>query len=269
MTRLLRELERVESRALGALRFVDAPTRALVLRPLQLRPVAGRVRLVRNVTGDWVVAAWSALPAHEGAFAAPPAAPPTGSQLLRLRVWDPAGLYLPREVAVALPRDPDPTHASDAASLFRPVEVPLYPAPRAATGANWSLLRVTLREGGGDALGGALLRVRRNGDMLGRGLTDGRGEALVALPAVPMVTFGEDDEAVVVTEVAVSVQAVFDPGSGSRMSAAALAAGRPAPVPVVNPEALEDGADTLPGGTEAIPVAARQSRSLTLTLDLP
>jgi len=269
MTRPLRELERVEARALGALRFVDASTRGHVPGPLELRPVEGRVRLVRNVTGSWVVAAWSALSAHESAFGAPPAAPPLGSRLLRLRVQDPTGLYLPREVAVALPRDPDPEHASDAASLFRPVEVPLYPAPRAATGANWSVLRVTLRDGGGDALGGALLRVRRNGNVLGRGLTDGRGEALVALPGVPMVTFGEDDEAVVVTEVAVTVQAVFDPASGSRMSAEALATGRPAPTPVVNPEALEDGADTLPGGTEATAVAARRTQNLTMTLDLP
>jgi hypothetical protein len=269
VTRLLRELERVESRVLGALRFVDAPTGAPLRAPLTLRALDGRVRFVRNGGGDWVVAAWSELPDHEAAFAAPPGTPAIGSRALRIEVADPTGVHLARRVALALPRDPDPEHASDPTSLFRPLEVPLYPSPRASTGANWGVLRVTLREGRGDALGGALLLVRRNGSVLGRGVTDGRGEALVALPGVPMVTFGEDEEAVVVTSIAVSLQAVFDPAAGTRMPTSTLAAGRPAPTPVVDPEALEDAAATLPGGTQAMTVAARRAQHATMTLDLP
>jgi hypothetical protein len=269
VTRLLHELERVESRALAALRFVDAATDAPVTTPLEVRVLDGSARLVRNVRGDLVVAAWSELAAHEAAFAQPPATPALGTRILRMTVTDPGGAHLPRAAALALPRDPDPEHASSPDSVFRAAEIRLYPSARAATGANWGVLRATVRESGGDALGGALLLVRRNGGVLGRGLTDGRGEALVALPGVPMVTFGEDDEAVVVTELAVTVQVVFDPSTGTRMAAVDLAAGRPAPIPIVDPEALEDGAGALPETSLAISIAARRSQNLAMTLDLP
>ena len=269
MTRLLRELERVESRVLAGLTFVDAATGTPLTGPLSIRALEGSARIVRNTSGSWVVAFWTELAEHEAAFPTPPAGPAVGARTLRLRVEDPTGLHQPRVVALALPRDPDPGHAAQADSLFQPAIVPMYPTARAGTGANWAVLRVTLRESGGDALGGALLRVRRNGDVLGRGLTDGRGEALVALPGVPMVTFGEDEEAVVVSEINVSLDAVFDPAAGTRMPADDLAAGRPAPTPVVDPEALEDGAAALPHATRALTVAARRSQTLAMTLDLP
>jgi hypothetical protein len=269
MTRLLRELERVESRALAALRFVDASTRAPIPTPLTLRAPDGGVAWVRNVSGLSVVSSWTELAAHAAAFTEPPVTPAVGSLLLRLTVDDPTGRHLPRAVALPLPRDPDPEHAAQPDSLFRAVDVPMYPTARAVTGANWSVVRVSLLEGGGDALGGALLRVRRNGDVLGRGLTDGRGEALVGLPGVPMVTFGEDDEAVVVTEISVTIEAVFDPATGTRMSAEDVAAGRRPPVPVVDPDALEDHADTLPNTALPLTIAARRSQTLAMTLDLP
>jgi hypothetical protein len=269
MTRAFREIERVQSRALAALRFVDAATRAPIPTALTLRVLDGRARLVRSAGGDWVVASWTELAEHEAAFAAPPAAPPIGSVPLRLTVADPTGLHLPRALSLGLPRDADPTHAAEAGSLFRAVEVPMYPAPGAAAGANWSVLRVSLRESGGDALGGALLRVRRNGDVLGRGLTDGRGEGLVTLVGVPMVTFGDDDEAVVVTEIAVTVEAIFDPSAGTRMPEEDVAAGRRAPVPIVDPDTLEDAAATLPSVAQPIAIAARRRQTLAMTLDLP
>lgn len=269
MTRPLRELERVESRALAALRFVDAPTRTTITTPLTVRAPGGGVEWVHNVSGLWVVASWTELAEHAAAFREPPSVPAAGSLRLALTVADPTGVHLPRAVSLPLPRDPDPEHLSEPDSLFRAVEVPMYPTARAVPGANWSVVRVSLREGGGDALGGALLRVRRNGDVLGRGLTDGRGEALVALPGVPMVTFGEDDEAVVVTEIAVSLEAVFDPTTGTRMPAADVAAGRRAPEPVVDPDALEDEAGTLPHTAQPLSIAARRIQTLAMTLDLP
>ena len=120
----------------------------------------------------------------------------------------------------------------------------------------------------GDALGGVLLRVRRNGDVIARGLTDGRGEALLALVGVPLLTFGEDEEAVVVDEVTVTVEAVFDPVAGTRLPAAALASGAPAPVPEVDPDAL-DADDTLPDTAQTLAVAARRSQSLSLAIAVP
>src|SRR5690606_11784559 len=114
----------------------------------------------------------------------------------------------------------------------------------------------------------ALLRVRRDGDVIARGLTDGRGEALLAVVGVPMLTFGEDEEAVVVDEVTVTVEAVFDPAAGSRTSAAALAAGAQPPIPEVDPDVLDDD-DSLPETAQTLAVAARRRQSLTLAVDVP
>ena len=110
--------------------------------------------------------------------------------------------------------------------------------------------------------------LRRNGQVMARGLTDGRGQALVATVGVPMLTFGEDDEAVLVEEITVTVEAVFDPETGTRLPAIALAGGARAPVPLVDPDALElDGA--LPNASQTLSVAARRSQSLTLSIDVP
>ncbi len=269
MTRRIRELERVETRVLGALRFVDAGTGQDIAQPLVLRALEGRARFVSNRSGIHVIAWWSRLAAHEAAFRDPPAAPPVGDLTLPLAVADDTGHYLPRRVSVRLPRDPDPAHAAQPESLFTAVPVAMYPAAVAATGANWSVLHVSVSEThSGDLLGGVLLRVLRDHDVIARGLTDGRGEALVPLVGVPMLTFGHDDKAVVVDHVNVKVEAVFDPATGTRLAAAALAAGARAPVPEVDPDVLDD-AHGLPHTAQTLAVAARRSQSLPLTLSLP
>jgi len=268
VTRTFQELERVESRVLGAFRCFDASTDGDIGPPLTLRALNGPARFVRNRGGLYVVTSWSELATHESSFIDPPADPDVGSRELTISIADPTGRYLPRRVRLRLPRDPDPANADDPESLFQPAQVPMYPAASATTGANWSVLRVTVLEAGsGDALGGALLRVRRNGEVIARGLSDGRGEALLALVGVPMLTFGEDDEAVMVDEITVTVEAVFDPTAGTRMPAAALAAGARPPVPEVDPELLDED-DTLPETAQTLAVAARRSRSLTLTIDV-
>jgi hypothetical protein len=270
MTRAFRELERVESRVLGALRFVDAGTGADVSGPLTLRALEGRARFIRNLRGLQVLASWSGLPEHEASFADPPAQPAIGTAELPFTVVEPSGRYLPRLVTLALPRDPDPANAGSEGSLFRPVVVPLYPAPGAPIGANWAVLRVTVTDtASGDRLGGALLRALRNDDVLARGLTDGRGEGLLALVGVPMVTFGEEEEAVVVEEINVTVEATFDAASGTRLPAAALRAGARPPLPLVDPEALEAAVDDLPQTALPSAVAARRSRNISIAIVLP
>lgn len=282
MSRVLRELERVEHRVLAALRFVDASTGTDVSTPLELRALDGDAVFVRNRSALRIVDSWSRLADHATSFDEAPAAPPTGSLNLPIAVSDPSGRYLPRRVSLALPRDPDAEEGAD--SLFRAVVVPMYPAAAAATGSNWAVLRVTLtEEGTGDALGGALLIVTRSGSggppgeeeppasarIVARGLTDGRGEALVAVPGIPMLTFGEDDEAVVVDEVAVTVEAFFDPAAGTRTPAEELLAGRQPPVPLVDPAVLESESESLPRAALPLAVAARRSQAVSMAIDLP
>ena len=183
---------------LGALRCVDATTLMPIDEPLAVS--APGARLLRNQSGLYVIDGWTRLSTHEGAFDAPPAAPAVGSESLVLDVRDPTGRYLARRVAIALPRDPTPANVEQAGSLFRAVDVPMFPAASAPTSANWVELRATVREtGSGDGLGGALLRVVTAAGVLARGLTDWRGEAFVPVAGVPITTWSTEPGAVVVT----------------------------------------------------------------------
>lgn len=269
MSGVLLERERVEQRVLGALRCVDATTLVPLTEPLLL---AGEgADLVRNRSGLYVIREWTRLAAHAPAFEAPPAQPPLGSERLELSLRDPSGRYLPRRVQLALPRDPQPDHAADAASLFRPVDVPMYPSPLAAVAANWVVLRVTVREtASGDALGGALLRVVSNGSVLARGLTDWRGEALVPVAGVPVTTWSTEPGAVTVTQIPATLEAVFDPGAGRRASSLAVRGGAaPAEQPLVDPEAIESARAGLPQAAGPVMLAAGRSLSISLQITLP
>lgn len=267
MTRAFRELERCEARVLGALQLVDAGTEAPLVRLFEVRLFGpGQASLLRNGSGLIVVRAWSDLAAHEDAFDAPPSAPVVGSRSLRLAIRDPLGKYLPRIATLALPRDASAAQAGNAESLFQPARVPMFPSASAPTGTNWSLLRVSLTETGtGHALGGALLRVRRNGEVLARGLTDARGEGLIAVVGVPIVTFSDHDGPVTTADLAVVLDAIFDPASGLRTAPGQSVRESP----LVDPVAIEAQAADLPTASLNLSIAARRSQHRALTLDLP
>lgn len=269
MTLLMRELERQESRVLGALRFVDANTRVALAGPLQVEVPTARLR--RNRSGLHVIVQAQALAAHEAAFLQPPALPALGSVALNASVRDPLGHYLPRLARLVLPRDPLPANAALPGSLFRPLDIAMHPSSVAPLGANWAALRVTVRDdASGDALGGALLLVFSGTDIIARGLSDWRGEALVAVPGVPVTTWSDDPDAVVISEIAVQVQAVFDPAAGTRTPVADVQAGRArAALPLVDPDRLEAQRATLPGATLPSLLAAGRSQGLALAIELP
>lgn len=266
MTHPFRELETLDARVLGALQLVDAVTDVTLERAFDVRVLGpGRARLLRNCSGVIVVSAWSELAAHAIAFDAPPAEPATGSLGLRFSIHDPLGQYLPRAATLTLPREPAAAQSDNADSLFQPARVPLYPSANAATGANWSLLRVSLREtNSGDALGGALLRVRRNEQVMARGITDARGEALIAIVGVPFLTFSEGAGPVTTADLAVVLEAYFDSESGLRTprNSNAIAA------PLVDPSAIEARAGELPRVSTNLSIAARRTQTCALALAL-
>ena len=264
------ELERVEARVLGALSIVDATTGARIVDGLALQP-AGGARLQRNRSGLYVVVHVDALAAHEASFAPPPGVPALGSVALAVRIADTFGRYLPRLATIALPRDPTPSDDPSAGSLFVPVALALYPSASAPTGANWATLRVSATEThSGDALGGALLTVSVGASVVARGLTDWRGEALVAVPGVPVTTWSNDPGEVVAHEVAASVELLFDPAAGTRTPAAQVVAGKPpATLPCVDPDAIAAHRATLHPVSVAASLATGRSQPLSLTLALP
>jgi hypothetical protein len=269
MTLVLREAERVDSRVLGALHCVDASTRAAVDTPLVVQAAGARIR--RNRSGLYVIVQADALASHEAAFDAPPGSPALNSVVIAATLQDRSGRYLPRRLHVALPRDAAPAHAGQADSLFRPLQVPMYPAAAAPLGANWAVLRLSLAESSsGDALGGALVIVESSGAIVARGLSDWRGEALVPVPGVPVTTWSDDPHAVVVSEVAAQVHVVYDPAAGTRTPAADVRAGRaPAVLPLADPDDLEARRGTLPMLAHGVQLAAGRPQSLSLALALP
>lgn len=193
-------LELVERRVLAALRFLDATIGLPVQAPLTVSGAG--LRFVRNRSGLYVLTE----------------APETAA--VEVTVSDPGGRYLPRGLVLSLPRDPDPAHAGEESSLFRPVDVFLYPAPAASVAPGWAVIRATVvRAGTGEPLPGVLLRVVRKSDglELARTLSDWRervrGEALVAVAGLPITTWGagKPQDPVLVGKVTVTLEAFFDP----------------------------------------------------------
>ncbi|WP_341679321.1 hypothetical protein [Niveibacterium sp. SC-1] len=267
MSTAFRELERIESRVLGAVRPVDAVTGTPLAQPLTVS--AEGTRILRNLSGLYVLLAAPGLAAHEASFSAPPPTPAVGSVALTLSLSDPSGAYLPRLATIALPREADPAQAANASSLFRPIPVPMLPSPSAALATNWAVLRLSIAANNGDLLGGALVRVLRNNQVLARGLSDWRGEALVPVAGVPVTTFSEDENAVVITQIDVSLQVIFDPAQGTRTPPAVVAQGRRAlRIPLVDPDVLESAAN-LPTTNQALAIAARRTQSLSVVVTLP
>jgi hypothetical protein len=194
----LLEWERIDRRVLGAIRFLDAATGLSVRRPLKIESEG--LSLIRNRSYDYVIHQAPGLEVHRDQFAAPPATPALASINLELTVSDASRHYLPQLFSLALPRDPDPANAANADSLFQPVPVNLYPSPMVPVGGNWSVMRLAVTQPPvapateGEAIAGALVRVVRLADdeIIARGMSDVRGQALIIIPGLPVTHFNGD-----------------------------------------------------------------------------
>lgn len=184
-----------DSRALGALALVDATTGAPVTGDMAVS--APGLRLTRTRSGLWAItglaprsAAERVLAAHLRAFDAAPAQPGPATLAFEVTITDPAGRYLPRRVTIRLPRAADAADPAD--RLAASVPVALWRAPAAPVGANWAGVRAHLARADGAPLAGALVTLARaaGGAVLGRGLSDARGEVIVPVIGLPVIDFG-------------------------------------------------------------------------------
>lgn len=247
-------IEHLTGRALAALRVVDGVTGQPILSPLSVSGAG--TRWVRNRRGLHVLTGVPGLEEHQDVLLAPPAVPAVGSMNVVVEVRELSAMYLPRRQTLRLPRDPDPAHAADDSSLFQPLVSRLYLSPSAQTSSAWAVIRATVvREGSDRGLGGALMRVSRasDGQVLARGLTDARGEALIAVPGIPVTTWEAAPGPVMGTEVDVQVEVVFDPSGGD----------------VADPDHLEANRATLPNRRAAMKLASGRTVVRTLTVAIP
>lgn len=247
-------VESLTRRALAALRVVDGVTGQPILSPLSVSG-AGTV-WVRNRRGLYVLMEMPGLERHQDVLLSPPASPPVGSLSAVVEVRDMGSTYLSRRQTIRLPRDPDPAHAGEVSSVFQPIESRLYLSASAPISSAWAVIRATVvREGDRQGLGGALIRVLRTGDgqVLARGLSDARGEALVAVPGIPVTTWEVSSGPVMGTEVDVQVEVVVDPAA----------------VNVPDPDALEANRGALPGSETAMKLASGRTVVRLLTVAIP
>jgi len=181
-------VEDVERRVWAALRPIDAVTRLPLAAPMRVGGpgqtwIANRSGLMVLHRLTEPAAQREELSRYEASFAAPTAVVPPIA--LDVRLDDPRRLHLARRVAITLPR-PDSARGDELPDLCRPVDVPMYPAPNAPLAATWAIVRASVARAG-SAAAGCALTVHEPGDatrVLGRGQSDARGEAVVAVVGV-------------------------------------------------------------------------------------
>lgn len=247
-------LEFAERRVLGAIRFFDAATRLQVLDPLLVE--AEGVTLLRNRKSYYVILSAPGLESHTKAFEAPPNDVIPGSVEVKLKIDDPTRRYLSRSRTIQLPLNPDPAKANKEFSLFKPIDVDLFLSPAARSAPGSAIIRATVKEQAADnPLAGALIRVvsADTSETLARGVSDHRGEALVAVSGVPITTWGDDENAVIAHEIDVKIETVFDPHAGA----------------VPDPDDLEKRRSSLPSSTTTTKLASGRVHIIELNVPLP
>lgn len=236
-------LEHCDRRIIGAVRLVDATTQLPIREPLHIE--APRAQFWRNRSGYYVIVQAPGFAAYTRSF---PDAVAIAQRDLELTIADPAGQYLTQRQSIPIP----PT------DRFQPTDVRLFLAPTAKPATGWALIRATItRQGTTQGLAGAFVRVVRSSDaqVLGTGLSDGRGEALVAVAqGIPAITWREIAGRLVMTsEIAVSVQAFFDATAS----------------PIPNPVELERTLASLSTASTNLTIAASRSHIAQLAIAVP
>jgi hypothetical protein len=219
----------IDERVLAVVRFIDAVTRLPIDIPLKVSTDV-EVKWIRTARGIFAI---RFIPGLDSADSDAADATP-GSIEIGITVRDPSGQYLARRRTLRLPRDADVEHADDPApalpadldpdqdatvgSLFKPLDVLLFPAPRMQVAPGWAVVRATITGDTPDSrLAHALVRVLREDDdettHLGNALADDRGEALVAVTGIPATSFNGGSGPVMLPGANVTLEIVFDPSA--------------------------------------------------------
>lgn len=255
-------LELQDRRLIAALQCVDAVVGEPIVEPLHVWGAG--LRTIRNRLGLYVLTAAPGFEDYTGQFDPAnlpvPVMPPPGNGV-DLLIGDPRGQYLPRLYRLTVPRA---LSAAAATSIFRPVVVPLFPAPAfARPQPGWAVVRASLTDAEGTPLSWALIEVSRPADPAIAALAqaDARGEALIAVPEIPVTLWAADDAPtddegpppILLDAIAVTATALVDPDL----------VGTPP-----NPDDLLARRATLPQGTLPLSIAAARSQTLPLAFTL-
>ena len=200
--------EAVDRRVLGGFRLVDSITGKTVTDGMTVTGAGLRIRA--NRSGVWAVLDVAGLSAATNDFAG--TAAPLAAQNFTIRVVDPAGCYLPRQATLSLPT---PIAPVGTAGIFTPQRVTLFAGPGANAGINWARLHISVVHAAttpAQGLGYALVQVTNTATnaVLANGMTDLRGEAMLAIPGLGVTANAAAGGAVMQKTTAVSIAAFFD-----------------------------------------------------------
>lgn len=217
--------ELLEDRILGAVRWIDETTQQPIAHALVAR--GRQLRFIRNLSGLSIIVHADGLEAYSRTFdldrLPPGQVVANGARSFEGQVEDPTGQYLPRKFTLALPRNaspallpPDNRRPPD--SLFTPIDLALLPAPAARLPAGFAQVRVLITDANGQGLRNALARVvaTTGNAVLGCGLADARGEALVAIPGLKHFAPGATAAAVVTVETEARLE-IIEPPAGQEV----------------------------------------------------
>lgn len=173
----------LDRRALAWLRPVDVYGRAVTL-PMQIH---GDVTSVRKTDGSIAILAAAGLDDYTASFLTP-SSPAVGSKRVQLDIDPVSREFAPRRFDLRLPRDPDPTKADQAGSIFRSVPIEILPGEGVRLTGSACALRATVRRKSDKKLvENAFVRAQSDdGQFSARGLTDARGEATLVFPSLPI-----------------------------------------------------------------------------------
>lgn len=261
-------LVRSDRRILGALQFVDAATGVTIAAPLQVQ--AAGVQFIRNRSGYTIAFAAPGvtnLETYSDAFDVLPAMPGVNSVAIDVQITDSFGEYLPRRYTLSLPRDPDSLQADELDSVFQPALVRLFRSPSARVAPNWAVIRATVKNSTGRRLPWSLIRVIQSPSKITLSQADWRGEALIAVPGIPVTTSGAGNGAVIVTETNVTLEIVFDTALQTLPDRSDFSLQvDPNQGYVSNPDRLDTGEGTLQTGTLTDVLSSGRDRAKTLTI---
>ncbi len=216
VTFLSQAVEAVDRRVLGGFRCVDSLAGKTVTDQLAVTSSGLTVR--PNRAGIWVVfnAPGLALPADDFLAGGPWPAP----QPFLIQVRDLAGRYLPRQATLPLPATLPPSLGAN--SLFSPQVVTLFAGPAMTAGANWATLHISaVHTQTGQGLPYAIVQAKAasDGTVLATGMTDSRGEALIAIPGLGVRASDSSAGAVMQALTMVTAEVFFDPSVLARPTA--------------------------------------------------
>lgn len=274
-----------DRRILAAIRFVDATTGGNIRQPLQLQTQTNRfrTRFVRNLSGHYVLTAAPGFETYSQTLNLNDLTTVPASTPLTIEISDPSGQYLPRQFSLSLPRDPSTDSASTANenSLFQPVRIALYPSANAPVNPGWAVLRATVVNAATSerlpyavVVVSAATSLPTDGPVIAQ--TDWRGEALIAVPGIPITTWStepDDDEAtsspVTTTDVEATIEVIFDPSLTPIPEAADFTQlSNPNPDYIPDPEQLNNSRSSLLIGTVPFTLASGRDVSHRLAIAL-